>query len=334
MKGKGSMDSCYDDSLKSGGYLDYKAMPCRYSYSINDLAHSDAVLFRMQALPPPELFPQHPGFQKWILFDNEAPPEAWKFHKNLSVYDNLFNLTAVWTNDADIQTRSMLKICSENPQKKKLLQHEDYAKKKRTDVLVAWFVSHCPTQSRREDYVAELRKYIDVDIYGACGDLECGKPTFSKELTEENDCDERMLHGNNSYKFYLSFENSLCPEYVTEKLYKIMDLDVVPVVMGAANYSSILPKSAYIDVKDYKRPKDLADYLLKLNQSDTLYNDYVYNKKILSCRTPINTDNIPLACKICKRLHELKNEVNIVRDIEKAYGPSRCMGLEEYLSLD
>jgi Glycosyltransferase family 10 (fucosyltransferase) C-term len=26
--------------------------------------------------------------------------------------------------------------------------------------LVAWFVTHCHTESKREDYVKELRKYI------------------------------------------------------------------------------------------------------------------------------------------------------------------------------
>ena len=31
---------------------------------------------------------------------------------------------------------------------------------------VAWLVSHCTTSSKREEYVAEMRKYIDVDIYG------------------------------------------------------------------------------------------------------------------------------------------------------------------------
>jgi len=41
--------------------------------------------------------------------------------------------------------------------------------------LVAWFVSHCETSSRREKYVEELRKYVDVDIYGKCGSLNCSR---------------------------------------------------------------------------------------------------------------------------------------------------------------
>ena len=34
------------------------------------------------------------------------------------------------------------------------------------------------------------------------------------------------------YMFYLSFENSLCDDYVTEKLWGWLKRDIVPVVMG------------------------------------------------------------------------------------------------------
>ena len=61
--------------------------------------------------------------------------------------------------------------------------------------------------SRREEYVKELQRYIPVDVFGDCGSLHCkrGSPA----------CAARMAH----YKFYLAFENSLCTDYVTEKLF-------------------------------------------------------------------------------------------------------------------
>lgn len=46
-----------------------------------------------------------------------------------------------------------------------------WAKKKK---LVAWITSTCPTSVRRENYVRELAKHIQVDIYGACGHKYCG----------------------------------------------------------------------------------------------------------------------------------------------------------------
>ena len=41
--------------------------------------------------------------------------------------------------------------------------------------LVAWLVSNCRTDSKRELYVRELQKHVQVDVFGACGKrLECG----------------------------------------------------------------------------------------------------------------------------------------------------------------
>ena len=40
-----------------------------------------------------------------------------------------------------------------------------------------------------------------------------------------------------SYKFYLAFENSWCNDYVTEKLWRTLKTDTVPIVLGGANYS-------------------------------------------------------------------------------------------------
>ena len=33
---------------------------------------------------------------------------------------------------------------------------------------VAWMVSNCLTESNREGFVEDLRKHIDIDIYGNC----------------------------------------------------------------------------------------------------------------------------------------------------------------------
>lgn len=58
--------------------------------------------------------------------------------------------------------------------KKKLLPKLISGKKK----LVAWMASNCNfTTYARSDYVAQLQKNIQVDVYGACGPLKCGKNT-------------------------------------------------------------------------------------------------------------------------------------------------------------
>ena len=75
--------------------------------------------------------------------------------------------------------------------------------------MAAWFVSNCASHSRRMEMVKELQKYIDVEVYGDCGTKVCPRK-------HEEDCRQMAA---NKYKFYLSLENSLCLDYVTEKYY-------------------------------------------------------------------------------------------------------------------
>ena len=69
---------------------------------------------------------------------------------------------------------------------------------------------------------------------------------------------------NQTSRFYLAFENSMCDDYVTEKLFDRMaslERPPVPVVMGGADYSQIVPERSVIDVRDFEGPADLAKYL-------------------------------------------------------------------------
>ena len=65
----------------------------------------------------------------------------------------------------------------------------------------------------------EAETSLRVDIYGKCGLGAVPKNNPISPLLE--------------YKYYLSFENSLCKEYVTEKFYKVLKLPVIPIVRGA-----------------------------------------------------------------------------------------------------
>ena len=119
---------------------------------------------------------------------------------------------------------------------------------------VAWLVSNCQTASHRELYVKELQKHVPVDVFGKCGEpLKCTKGR-----------DECFVEIAESYKFYLSFENSLCKDYATEKLFRALNSDLVPVVMGGANYSNIVPPKSVVNVQDFSSPELLGKELKRL----------------------------------------------------------------------
>ena len=306
-----SFATCYDRNFL------VPEMQCEYTDNSSRYNESDAVLFRgirMHMIPIPKYRFPH---QKWIFVEHEPPYRVYR-HFNLSRYNGLFNFTATYSFDSDIPNLELMQHCIRNITKHKQLDRERYTEKKRSKSLVAWFVSDCKTQSERMLYVKELQNYVSVDIYGRCGDLKCGNwSTWSSD-----DCFQRLLHENGSYKFYLSFENSLCEDYVTEKLWTKLNLDVIPIVRGGVDYANLMPKDSFIDVKDFESPKDLADYLHYLDKHDDLYNQYIRNKNSLICE-PVQ--KIPWECILCKTLHELKGVRKVVHSLESFWGSRRCI---------
>jgi hypothetical protein len=147
----------------------------------------------------------------------------------------------------------------------------------RNTVYIAWFVSNCDTHSGREEYVLKLRSQpgIHVDIYGDCSSvfnshivpLQCRKGTPN--------CMEKTLL---NYRFYLSFENSKCDTYITEK-YWMQGLNgkAVPIVMGAKkeDYQRISIPNSYIHVDNYPTVEQLANELHRLNKNDSEYIKYL-----------------------------------------------------------
>ena len=128
---------------------------------------------------------------------------------------------------------------------------------------MVWFVSHCNDYNGRMKYVRMLGRHIGVDIYGECGDKTCGQ-TRSMGTRYNADTDPCFEMVNRRYKFYLSFENAICRDYVTEKAYNALKLDTIPVMFGGGDYEEILPPRSYIDALHFPDPADLAEPLLTL----------------------------------------------------------------------
>ncbi|XGW07754.1 hypothetical protein V3C99_010697 [Haemonchus contortus] len=127
----------------------------------------------------------------------------------------------------------------------------------------AWFVTNCITPSSRESYVRNLKTYFPVDIYGECSGIDCQHNGFCEKMLDED------------YHFYLSFENSVCEDYITEKLWKHGYMhDVVPIVLKRSIVEPYVPPYSFIAVDDFRTAKDLAKYLHYLMDNKTAYLEY------------------------------------------------------------
>lgn len=206
-----------------------------------DITQFDVILFNAVNLKDVRVPTSRSKEQKYVFASRESP-------QNFPVpsrYKNVFNLTWTYKLDSDINFEF---IVVKNKKGKiigpmKNMHWMDTNRMKQTPgsiikklrnkkTAAAWFVSHCDTTSQREIFVKKLinetSKYqLKIDIYGWCGDLEC--PKYRVE-----ECYSLL---ESDYYFYLSFENSMCVDYVTEKLLTALKHFAVPIVYGGANYT-------------------------------------------------------------------------------------------------
>ena len=161
--------------------------------------------------------------QRWVAGIIESPIHTSSYAQ----FNGVFNFTA------DYQVESEFGINYES-QKRFLWglnttfnDSHDYSQNK-TGFMGA-LISNCGAwHNKRMEYINSLRKYVDVTVYGGCG-IPCPK--------DVDDCREFI---SLRYKFYFAFENCNCKDYITEKFFQFLRLDIVLVVYGAGNYSRIV----------------------------------------------------------------------------------------------
>lgn len=104
---------------------------------------------------------------------------------------------------------------------------------------------------------------------------------------------------NSTYKFYLAFENAICDDYVTEKLFDIISNNyIVPIVYGGADYLRLVPPNSYINANDFEDVADLVSHLNYLDKNPLEYMKYFWWKKHYKV---INSHPF---CELCEKLNE------------------------------
>ncbi|XP_046642714.1 alpha-(1,3)-fucosyltransferase C-like [Daphnia pulicaria] len=308
------------------------------------LNDSDAVIFHgrdlhVEDLPPPGWRRPH---QMFVFFLLESPVHTDLEFLQRPVFRNYFNRTMTYRRDSDVvELHAYGRLRCIDPSSPSCLQFPRYginadsasvlgviekhpaadsaavvlsdmnnvtisSSKNRT---VAWFVSNCNSNSQRESVVRRLSQFIAVDIYG-----KCGNGSNQHSCPNKFECDQML---SRHYRFYLSFENSLCPDYITEKLYRPLAHDTVPVVYGGSDYSLYLPAGSYVNARDFENPEALANHLKKLMANDTLYASY------FQWRSQYVVDAAPLDgwCHLCRLLQlmmlrdPLANEEKTILDV-------------------
>ncbi|OWF49146.1 alpha-(1,3)-fucosyltransferase C-like [Mizuhopecten yessoensis] len=273
-----------------------------YFTSGSNYQSAPAVIFQTSNIvkSPPK---KSPG-QIWIFHSLEAPGNSKTDFKH---WKRLFNWTYTYRRDSDI-IEPFAKLHFREIE----LDIDNYMnsipllwQNKSRDA--AWFVSRCQVQSNRGIFAKMLSKLVHVDIFGKCGNLKCPS-------TEWRDCNIML---NKLYKYYLSFENALCVDYVTEKVFnQFVDMSyVLPVIRGRTNLSMYLPPGSYINTNDFKSSSDLASFMTSLVANRTAVDQYFSWWRTFYF-TRSGTSGI---CEICRRLHRARDYRRLYDDVESWY---------------
>ncbi len=236
---------------------------CRLLYENETFNDADVIIFNMRdnaLLNRPETFPNRTRpEQLYVFFNYEAPLRVIGRLDN-HVFKNVFNLTMTFRSDSDIYIPHFgVRKKSPGVPDNGALSVSDISSKRK---LAIWVISHCQKPgTKRWRYGRELAKYVQLDIYGNCSGHSC-PPSTCLNMAEKQ------------YKFYISFENAICKDYVTEKLYKPLMRNMVPVALGGLDYDVTAPPRSVIDVRKFKSPRALADYLIELDGNDRKYLEY------------------------------------------------------------
>uniref|UniRef100_F7F561 Fucosyltransferase n=1 Tax=Ornithorhynchus anatinus TaxID=9258 RepID=F7F561_ORNAN len=252
---------------------------CHFTANRNLLPSADAVIVHhwdVQGNPRQLTQIHRDPSQRWVWFNLESPSNS----HNLGAMDNLFNMTMSYRSDADFFTPYGKLEPLDEP--------ENFTIPPKSK-MVAWAVSNWNPSSRRVQYYEELKKHLQVDVFG-----RQHKPLPKSQL----------LSTLSQYKFYLAFENSQHQDYITEKLWhNALASGTVPVVLGPSrkNYERFLPSEAFIHIDDFPNPQALAQHLHSVASDEARYREYFQWRSHF--RVVHKFSWINHYCKACQGLH-------------------------------
>lgn len=279
-----------------------RAKRCEATLDRSKIKEADAVFFHFYdiwfwvGLPTY----RHPS-QVWVLWSTEPTSRLWKDYKSFA---GVFNWTLTYRQDASIFAPQGMIRKLEGQEKKEMaikLQHRNFFKER--PYFIAMTISDCYDQSHRYRLVKELRKYLQIDVYGKCGNLTCkqGDPVCETKLSK--------------YKFMFQFENSYCKDYITEKYWHNLRKDGVSIVNWKNSQKNHpVARYGFINLFDFPSLKQAADYIKMVSRNETLYNSYLrwkWDYKVTDTETPLSGVHY-----LCDALHDKSIPAQVITDLD------------------
>ena len=268
---------------------------------------SSSILFHMRDLGPGSKMPKRNYDQDWIFAIFESPIHT--YYTDLPKYRYAFNKTFSYKRGSDLyHLRGIV-----TPKEQVTSTTVPLDAKNRTK-LTLWYLSNCAPHVRR-NYGRELSRYVPVDIFGSCGKRDPCRNRYQFNCTKATKL---------KYKFYLAFENSRCPDYITEKFWWSLRDGIVPIVLGAkiSDYERVAPPNSFIHVDNFTSPQHLANYIKYLDKNDEAYYQYHMWRNTHTLKTK-ELELSSCWCELCSMQYETRHG-HSHRDIAKFWSRGEC----------
>ncbi|XP_063985954.1 alpha-(1,3)-fucosyltransferase 10 isoform X2 [Diachasmimorpha longicaudata] len=211
---------------------------CHFTQNRSHRNHHNlkAILFYGSNLEVNDLpIPRAPGVQ-WGLLHEESPKNNLMFVHEEAL--KLFNYSSTFSRFSDVPLTLVdlpgeeelldKKFFTPTNEKNRLVKEENRAP-------LLYLQSNCDTLSDRDLYISELMKYIRVDAFGACLNNRNLPDDLRKNYIEKLHSD-KLKKFVGKYKFTLAFENAVCDDYITEKLWRPLIVGSVPIYYGSPTF--------------------------------------------------------------------------------------------------
>lgn len=223
----------------------------RFSSDPAELLTADAVVFHVPTLW--RLPRQKPDGQLWVAWSMESVVNEPRLRD--ARFLARFDLTMTYELSSDVPLPYSLAYGQSFV--RDLLAPRESAEK---TTLVASFLSSRVDRSARVAWHQGLVRELPVACYGKIG---------RNRRLERDEGRKTKLEILGRSIFTLALENSIAPDYVTEKFFDPLVAGSIPVYLGAPNVDRFAPGDhSFIDVNDFRSPAELASYLRHLASAE------------------------------------------------------------------
>eukprot|EP01031_Cornospumella_fuschlensis_P025617 gene25617-30937_t len=136
---------------------------------------------------------------------------------------------------------------------------------------------HRGGETKRLQLVRELQSFIRIDSLGKCMTTRQNpEGVVLRKGSTEQETLQLKQETISRYMFYLAFENSFEPGYVTEKVFDALIAGTVPIYLGSTpDCKKLMPHpKAAVYVSDFPDMRALAGYMQSLMDNEALYEQH------------------------------------------------------------